>query len=34
MAEGSSIPAPIGATDVFDAPHDGRTEHARAMDDR
>ena len=34
MAEGSSIPAPIGATDVFDDMEDGRTAHAREMDDR
>ena len=35
MADGNPTPAPLGATDVFDdLPHDGRTEHARALDDR
>ncbi|MDO9586930.1 MAG: NADH-quinone oxidoreductase subunit D, partial [Brevundimonas sp.] len=34
MADASTIPAPLGATDVFDDEHDGRTEHARALDDR
>ena len=34
MADSNTIPAPVG-TDVFDdLPHDGRTDHARAMDDR
>ena len=33
MAEGSDIPAPLGASvDVFE--DDPRTEHARALDDR
>ena len=34
MADSSTLPPPLGATDVFDEPHDGRTAHARALDDR